>query len=93
MMGDLSIPVMVIGGVDNEETLPSCAANVQCFICRVFAKSIVKVESVENFVPSMIAPDMSVAPNEASLKLQPVRLEYAKHVLKRDVPMKLAPLQ
>jgi len=84
---------MVIGGVDKEAMLPSLAMNVQLFICRVFVKSMVKAESVENSDWSIIAPAISVAPKDASLKSHAVKLECAKQVLNRDEFLKFAFLQ
>ena len=74
-MGLLCIPVMTIGGCERAAILPSNAMNIQSRICFTFVKSIVNADREENCAPSMMALEMSVAPKEASWKLQLARLE------------------
>ena len=73
MIGVEFNPLMTMGGLESVEIDPSLAIKIQLRICLVLTKSMLKAESVENCAPSKITALISVAPNEAFLKLQPVR--------------------
>ena len=73
MTGSLPMPLITRGGLDMRDTRPSGLLKMQPLISRALWKSREKHDSVENRAPDKMAPKISVAPKDASVKSQPVK--------------------